>query len=1059
MRPLRLTISAFGPFPGRETIPFEALPKSAIVLIHGPTGSGKTSILDAICFALYGKSSGDEREARDVRSAEAKRRAQDDPSAHQLTRVVLDFEVGNQRYRVLREPEQERPKLRSKTGGMTKHSHRAVLWRIPEDQSDEGSTNGEEDDPPAGTPCEAEGPADVADAISRLLGFDAGQFRQVVVLPQGKFRELLTASSKEREAILERLFASHVYQRISVDLAERTAGLRKSLEMLEHDGQQILEALECADRNALAELIEAQSSALATMLEEERTLVSASQADERAVERANQRRDAHQLLRSANDRVLALQARHDEMDRRKKRLDLARQCEPLLPLRGRLHRATSQLKARHIELQTTSSQLAELEHEWRLAEERHSQAVANEPHRQELQQEIAKLQQLTPAVSKFAELQRETNDLAAKLGAFEASLDTIEKEKSNLERMLLGHQEVVERLAGASALVEKENHAVTQAERAVHFSEARDQASQQVSEAQQAFLMTQEQEATAKSERDALRSAFDHLDKRFRSGQAQLLARELVPGAPCPVCGSLDHGGAQAQLGLGLDVPTVEAHEAAQRAVDVATSTVEQRVRETADASQVLQAAQASLDLALQGLDGTGVARDLSQQDCQARHKLSLMRLREAKDNARRLEAAQQEVKRITPLLTSIASRLQGNAASRDTIRLQLERAQASLQAAMTSIGDGPKTPQALEHALSGLNSRLTSSVDALKAAAEHEKKTHAELRGAQTTLSTLKQEYERETQEKEAADLAFQQACATADLTSPETFSAAAADVPQISALESALEAFRTERAAAQAQLEQARDAAQGLEPLAVGELEALAEAAKASAAALSDFQQAVGSTRQRLFQLQGDAERYDSYGDRAERAREAYTLARGLSDLALGRVREAGKISFARFVLSALLDDVLAQANLRLLKLSRGRYELLRQRDGGSRAASGLDLLVLDAFNGLERPAHTLSGGESFLAALALSLGLSDVVQRYSGGIHLDALFIDEGFGTLDPEALDRAVDMLASVHAYDGHNARLVGIITHVPELKERLSTRIAVHPTTSGSTLEMQFPPTV
>jgi exonuclease SbcC len=351
------------------------------------------------------------------------------------------------------------------------------------------------------------------------------------------------------------------------------------------------------------------------------------------------------------------------------------------------------------------------------------------------------------------------------------------------------------------------------------------------------------------------------------------------------------------------------------------------------------------------------------------------------------------------------------------------------------------RTPEALQVAIEAARTKvkeLTASLARAEHRARETGETHAQAIGKR---DASKQAVSRAGKRAEDSRLDFEARCADAGFSSRAAYQKARAAIDQLEAIEKQVHEFHADLRAARERLRRAQEQTAEIES---PDLDALS---KASQLASSEYDAAVSEAarlkqvHESTAQLQRD---FQSASTHAAEANAQYETVSRVAQIARGKLPP--KLSFQRFVLAALLDEVLVSASHRLIRMSRGRYQLARTEaaEHGGRAA-GLDLVVTDTYTGTSRPVATLSGGESFLAALALSLGLADVVQTYSGGIFLDTLFIDEGFGSLDPDALDLALDTLTSLNA----KGRLVGIISHVPELQARISTRLEVTPTEHGS----------
>ena len=872
MRPLRLELTAFGPFAHTQAIDFRALGERRLFLVHGPTGAGKTTLLDAICFALYGDATGAERDGKGFRSQFA--------GPERLTSVTLDFSLGERVYRVTRQPEQERAKLRGE--GTTTSPAAATLWdrTDSDDAEDEGRVV-------------ATRASQVTEAVAALLGFRSEQFRQVIVLPQGRFRDLLLAKSKEREEILRQLFDTAFYGRVEDALKRRSRELKTEADNLRAQRAALLAQQDCADEGeveALLRQLETEKLAADSRIDE---LQQQSSAASRALERARAEHAQFEKMGRAEGVFAALRARAPEMEAARSRLAAARRAAGLADLAARVaeHRAGAAAAAtglEHLERQHAAARDAAQSALARLQAER-----GREPEREALRARLADLERVLPLVTELAELLEQQVKIGAREGAAAARVDAARR---------------------AVAL---------QRGQAVELRRARE------------------------------------------VGSAALLAVALRPGEPCPVCGSVEH---PRKASGASEIPSPAVLAGAEQAVQAAESGLEGALE-----------SQRSIERALAGLEAGVTAL---QKQLEGLVQPSLEGLREARYEAERLRA-------------------------------EYRKAQAALEGAVEA-----------ERAAREQRIGLAAALEA--ATAQRETAGHA--------LATAQAEWRRRLEKFGFAD---EQAYLEARL--PEA---------ALDPLHANLEHFDRELARAQALAEEARAAVEGLEPPQLAVAEAAAEAAAQAYRAAADES---GRLAGRSDALRSLLARLGEIGA-AYRETEAHFGVFGtLASVAAGD--NPHRVSLQRFVLASRLDDVLAAASLRLGTMSRGRYLLRRNTETADRrSAGGLELEVEDAYTANTRPVTTLSGGESFQAALALALGLSEVVQAYAGGIRLDTIFIDEGFGSLDPEALDLAIDTLLALQA----SGRMVGVISHVPELRERIDVRLEVMAGPAGSRAAFRLP---
>jgi len=872
MRPLRLELAAFGPYAEPQVVDFEQLGEQRLFLVHGPTGAGKSTLLDALCFALYGDTAGPERDGKSFRSHFS--------GPEQTTSVTLDFRVGERTYRVVRQPEQERAKLRGE--GTTVSPPAATLW----DRT--GLTR--PDDP--GQVLAAR-PTHVTETVVGILGFRSEQFRQVIVLPQGRFRELLLAGSKEREEILRQLFDTQFYARLEEALRERSRELRVAAETMRTQRRTLLAQEDCAD--------EAELEAVREGLERQQAEVNATLADlqHRNVEAAQ-----------ALERARAAHARFDKLERAERHLaELEKRCEVMGRDRQRLARGrraaglgdlARQLTAQREAAATAAAQVAELgvraaaaAEDLELARARLETEQGRAPERTMLASRLAELERALPLVRELKGLLSEVADATA-----------------------------ADQSAQAEAVA-----------------------------ARQAIADARARVAVLRRDREA--------------GSAALLAEGLRPGEPCPVCGSPDHP--RPATGSS-DIPSTDLLASADQALHDA----DRRLETASEAQQAAARKQASLQ--------AGAGALMKQLGEMAEHA------------------------------TAAPARLQQAVAS---VRDELARAQAMLQQAVDA-----------EHRGREAAARLGAAQEAAAARTE----------AAALAATDAEREWTRR--------------LAEAGFDGEPDYLEAYLPTDELDRIQREADEFDHELAAARALAAEAREEVAGVSRPDL-------DAALAASGAASQTHRAAAEQSGRLANR---LEALTSLGERLAKIAVEYADIEARFGVAGSIARVAGgdnahRVSLQRFVLASRLDDVLAAASTRLRVMTRGRYLLRRNVDAGDRrAAGGLELMVEDSYTATSRPVATLSGGESFQAALALALGLSEVVQSYSGGIRLDTMFIDEGFGSLDPEALDLAIDTLIDLQ----QSGRMVGVISHVPELRERLDVRLEIVAGPGGSRARFHLP---
>ncbi|MFI9272779.1 AAA family ATPase [Kitasatospora sp. NPDC052896] len=1055
MRLHRLTVTAFGPFAGRQRVDFDALAEGGLFLLRGATGAGKSSVLDAVCYALYGELPGTRR---------ANRTRSDHADPHELTEVRLELTLGGRRLEITRIPEQPRPKKRGT--GLTVEKAQTLLR--------EWVTDAGEGRP--GWRAASRSHQETGEEVLRLVGMSRDQFCQVVLLPQGDFARFLKADAAHRGELLGKLFDTARFGRVEGWLAER----RKRQEAAVQGGRQRLRELVGRTEQAAGPLAETAADQLpaldgpaeapagrrraagapgastappaapphgtapdATAALGWAALLRAEAAERlagasAALDAAEQRQHAAERALAAAQELAARQRRHREALARsaavaasehedaaeRDRLALAQAAVGVeSALRLREAAATGHARAGAAEREQREQLAGLLDTVGTFDQETGTAGhgttplptpltpTAGIPH---LAAAEAAVRAALGRLESAAADERRVAELTAAGRTEAAERRQAEEFAEEAERWLAGHQ------AEAEALHQQEEAARSAAARAEQLDAHRAEAEQRLAAARRRDDLRDRAstaEATLLTRQRTALSAREHtLDLRQRrlDGMAAELAGRLRPGEACLVCGSDTHPAPARSSAAPVRAADEQAAVAAQQAAEHAAAEAERELT-----ALRLAAAEAA------GTAGEGPAVELAER---------LDRLttehRTARQAAERLTGLAQQRERLAQGHQHYTARLQQSrerVAAR-TARLEAlaaERAELSQRVAAAR-GDAPSVAERAG-GLERLAGRLAAVLTAARAA--EESTAHLAEAGAE-----------------------LHRAARSAGFDSPEE--AAAVRLP----------------AAEQDRLRRRLDQ-RAAERRAVADLLADPELLAAAALPPVDPADAQGALRAATDRLRTAATAEHAAGERcAELARlgrqltalatelgpllAEYGRISRLAQLAAGTsVENRLKMPLESYVLAARLEQVAAAASARLVRMSGGRYTLVHsdERASGGRR-SGLSLLVVDAWTGTERDTTTLSGGESFFASLALALGLADVVTDEAGGMPLDTLFIDEGFGTLDEQALEEVMDVLDGLRERD----RAVGIVSHVADLRRRIPSQLLVRKGRQGSTLHLTGP---
>ena len=1061
MRPLTLTLTAFGAYAGNQTVDFEAAGAGGLFLITGDTGAGKTTLFDGVCYALFGKLTGQVRSEKMIRSDYA-----DDTLE---TSAQLVFLHRGERWRITRRPAQTRRKKRGE--GTTEVPATALLERL------------EEENP---VPV-AEGKESVDAAVEGLLGIQVDQFRQIAMIAQNQFAELLNKSGRDRSAILRQVFATERCQQLQQRLKELASASRAETEKQVDSLRQYLAGLRLPEGEEAEALPQARE--LAQLL-----------ADAGCVWRSGRVLElAEALCQADRENLAALEEKIGALDESIKQSaalvqsarEAGQRAEQLVRLEQQLAQQQSEAPRRAEDLDRlgrweAAARLApvwESSEKARLAAEQaarlHAEAQAQleglnaqAPRWEQAREQLAQDQQAAARLAVALERQVEALKQYDKLDAAKAQqqacareLDRLKQEEERareLEEQQAAALEQTQALADglaaaltAAQVVEQELNRWSGAKEKMAEARSRMRELVKLQKSEQAARQTLEQ---ASNELDKAQQAYMSADQLFRRDQAGLLAKDLIPGQPCPVCGSVHHPSPARGVTGAPNKEELEALAAAMETARTAyndalqtSSTLtaqagsarEQYIRQArqvlADLEQELPPEEDAKALSRLLLDWDERLDQLLRQaetektQCQAKVEAASAAVNQLADDRRQLDQTRQQRGELQAQAAQAAAR-------QDAARRQAEALQADL-------------PQATRAEAEQTLAAMQAEKARLDRSAEETRKNLEEYQKALAAVLTL--QTERKNNDQKAAGEARQAAqewnkALDASGMSEEAFQQALHTQEEIDALRQ--------------RLEQEQKACEKTQTL-YKQLRAQQLNAPALACQPQELEQAMKEQEQRRAVLNGERIRLAgrleanrqtmadvrTAGGKLEQAQKRQQLIERLDATAGGKLSGGlGKQQFEQYVLAAYFADAVEAANQRLFAMTGGRYQLECHQMTAAETKDTLDLDVLDNYTGKVRSVGSLSGGETFQAALALALGLSDVIQNYAGGVELDVLFVDEGFGTLDAESLEQAVTTLHSLV----QGQRMVGIISHVPELKSRIENQLVVTKTPGGSTVALR-----
>ena len=949
MRPLRLTMSAFGPYAGKTELSLEQLGTRGLYLVTGDTGAGKTTIFDAITFALFGEASGDSRTADMLRSKYA--------DAGTPTQVELVFAYAGKTYKVRRSPEYERP---AKRGDKLVTQKAEAELTLPDGRVMTGLK-------------------DVDARVQDILGVTRKQFSRIAMIAQGEFRRLLQANTKERMEIFRGIFKTEGYATLQQQLKNEASRSREHCAALQQSVQQYVSGLRCEAEDSLASRVELAregrlpSDEILPLLEQ----LLARDKQEAVMLEENLHRTEQQL--DVLGQKLRDAAARAERESQKK------------AVQENLEQAEQRQQA----VQSTAQEAQALLPQ---AEEAKRQKVILEqqlPRYEELEQKQADLRQTNQAIQRR---EKELSDTKNRLSTLAEELTVMQTEAGSLGDVSVAlaearHRE--EQLHLQKTTIQNLQRQLTD------YGKLLDR----LARAQEAYVAARETAEQRQAE-------YVHKNRAFLDAQAGILARDLTEGQPCPVCGSLHHP--------VLAEASAEAPD--QAAVELAKQAADQASQETSEKSAAAAA--------LRG-----------QQESQEAALVEALRVQFAKAGEEELQTIDPRKQERSNVLIVLALGVPMDVLQQQKHLTYLIR---TADDQLRTLSDQLKTLEKKQQRRRSLDKTIPEKL-------EKQKQTTDELQALEKTLAG-------ETARRDALQTQIRQ------LTEQLPFEDRKTVEEHIQKLVQKAQEVEKQNEAARQALEDVQKQIEGLQ----GQKKTLEEQLLAlpvcDVEALQAEQEAAQQKRSQLTEKQRQLAVYqnnhrsvrDNFSKQSQAltaAEHRYQWVKALYETASGTISGKEKITLETYIQTTYFDRILNRANVRLMVMSDGQYELKRRELPGNRKSqSGLDLDVIDHYNGSERSADTLSGGEAFLASLALALGLSDEVQASAGGIRMDTLFVDEGFGSLSENALELAMKALTGL----SEGNRLVGIISHVSELKERIDRQIVVtKDRTGGSRAEIRY----
>jgi len=1033
MRPIKLTMSAFGPYAGTEVIDFTLLGDHNIFVITGPTGAGKTTIFDGICYALYGKASGKGRDGESMRSHFAK----DDT----LTYVELEFQHRGNTYYVKRIPTQMRRKERGE--GYTEQKPEAE-FKAPGERL-------------------VTGVKEVDEKIIKVLGINYEQFRQIVMIPQNEFRELLLAKSDDREVILRKIFGSWQFQMIQDKLDDLAKQLKKTIETLEQKELTYIRNIDWGNSEDRKAKAEKENVNIEEVKEELKQLIQEDDAEEIRLEKEAEELESEleklqqrlhqgmeinrkfQTLKDIEEELRVLRESGDFWQQKEDMLKKARKALLIKPVEEHMIKRKAELDEAEKEYEKGKILLAAAEERFMKTKKVLEEEEAKESERKSLQEKIANLKKDIEKVKEYERLSTELSKMNESLKEKESviaknkeEIETLKRDIAKLKSELdISNEAAVQYIRIEKDLKEK-NDILKKLKELHEGNNVLEELRKEYRKSRATYDELYKRYETCKKE-------YEEMNRLFLQGQAGLLAKGLKENSPCPVCGSTNHPNPAKELS---GMPTEEELKNKKAQFDQVTE-------ELRNASDKLAQIRAKGDAQKENVEK--LKNDLSDVIEEGKDIKDIISIFENEISGREVKLKNYEEKskkkeQLQELLGKKEKDLEDKENAAVTLEKEYRESFAKVQGNKTLLENmekdltyGIKEESFLikeinrwEEEYAKMEKALNEARESFRQAEVTKAREEANKDFREKSLESAKSEYKEASQK-------FNDAILSVGFANVEEYVGSKMEEEAVTELENQINKYKEDLKTAESSLTKARKDVEGLEVVDIEKIESSIELCKVRK---SDIEKNIKENFARLTHNKALLNSINAVGEEKKEKEEEYRKIGHLANMAKGNNRE--RLSFERYVLAAYFDDIIEAANERLLKMTDGRYELARVREKQKgRGQQGLEIEVFDYYTGLPRHVKVISGGESFKASLSLALGLSDVAQAYAGGISLDTIFIDEGFGSLDEESLEKSIQCLLDLQK----SGKLVGVISHVGELKERIRARIEVTQGMTGSTAKV------
>ncbi|WP_066894968.1 AAA family ATPase [Clostridium nigeriense] len=1037
----KLTVSAFGPYATEQELDFESfLSDKNMFVITGNTGAGKTTIFDAINFVLYGEASGSERDGKSLRSDFA------EPSTK--TEVKLWFSLKGKEYYIKRSPQYFRPKQKGE--GYTESKAEAEL--IYDDKTITGSK-------------------EVTRQVEEILGITSDQFKQLVMIPQGEFKKLLNSDSDKKEEIFRKIFGTKIFSDIQQNIKNEANNLKKSIEEVLRDRENRIRSFKLRkDDDLLGSLILNKDLNVELILEEFNKSIDLDKEEEKALKEKHDNiklkletlskelvlgkevNKKLETLEKYKKEFEELNALKEEFKLKEDELKYAKKAVTALNYEEKYEEKRKALARIKNNLTSSIEKINKLKIDLEKAEENFKKEVEKEPLKNELTKKLDEIKILKEKTLIYKENNEKLSLLKVAYGKIK---ERIEKIKKDIEE----NSKLVVKINDEIAIIQnlKEEASKLNIEELNYKNKEEKLNSLKIS----LNKLTNEliKEEKLKNDYEVLnniykdkRSLYEALDESFRRNLAGILAKDLEEGKECPVCGSTSHPKVAMLENKDIseeEVKKAKLEEEKSRVNMEASLTSLTKIKAEIDSLKNDNINKLFKEIFNEKLGDISLSLEKVCETLNSTVKtLNSITLKKKEIESRILKEEELKNKKLNLENLNDALRKELDNKSEELLLREgeVKTQEANLNNIVNDFKGNIKTIEALNLEEKDINNNLIILKEAYEKAEVYFKNVQSifdKENGNKETLENMEKEADIELK---VALEEFKEKVLSLGFKDYKDYVSKRKKENEIELIEEEIKKYNLNLSNANKLYSLSLGECKDLKIIDISLIESsIKEVNKES----EDINNLIKEVYSRIDQNSKTLETCLEFNKKIVQEEEKYKTIGRLSKIINGD--NPRKISFERYVLAAYFEDIISAANIRFSKMTNSRFELLRKEElGDKRKGQGLDLEVFDNYTGKSRDVKTLSGGESFKASLAMALGLADVVQRYSGGIQLDTIFIDEGFGTLDPESLDIAIDCLIDLQ----DNGRIVGVISHVQELKDRIDVKLEVKSTNKGSKAEFK-----